>query len=75
MEALGLFPLQLQALGLFPHLGDSRRHLGYSAFLGAYVSLAGDTCVTLTAPGDTYVTSAAAAALDICVTPTAAGGT
>ena len=31
--------------------------------------------MTLTAAGDTYVTSAAAAALDICVTPTAAGGT
>ena len=30
---------------------------------------------TMTAPGDTYVTSAAAAALDIYVTPTAAGGT
>ena len=27
------------------------------------------------APGDTYVTSAAAAALDIYVTPTAPGGT
>ena len=32
------------------------------------------TYVTQTAVGDTYVTSAAAAALDICVTPTAAGG-
>ena len=29
----------------------------------------------VTAPGDTYVTSAAAAALDIYVTPTAPGGT
>ena len=27
------------------------------------------------AAGDTYVTSAAAAALDICMTPTSAGGT
>ena len=35
----------------------------------------GETCVTLTAPGDTYLTSAAAAALDIYVTPTAVGGT
>ena len=35
----------------------------------------GDTCVTLTALGDTYVTSAAAAALDIYVTPTAPAGT
>ena len=33
------------------------------------------TYVTPTAFGDTYVTSAAAAALDICVTPTAVEGT
>ena len=36
---------------------------------------AGGTYVTQTAFRDTYVTLAAAAGLDICVTPTAAGGT
>ena len=36
---------------------------------------AGGIYVTLTAFGDTYVTSAAATALDICATPTAAEGT
>ena len=36
---------------------------------------AGDTYVTPTASGDTYVTLAVDAGLDICVTPTTAGGT
>ena len=36
---------------------------------------AGGTYVTPTAVGDAYMTSAAAAALDICVTLTAVGGT